>query len=88
MGEFSDDAEVDRYRNAWWTLYILDRKFSSLMGAPSSVQDSDISVPVPGQLAGSRKSNALDMHIKLSRLIAKVLNSVYPINMRENNELI
>ncbi|EKJ70473.1 hypothetical protein FPSE_09334 [Fusarium pseudograminearum CS3096] len=82
VGEFSDDAEVDRYRNAWWTLYILDRKFSSLMGAPSSVQDSDISVPVPGQLAGSRKSNALDMHIKLSRLIAKVLNNsaVYGID--------
>ncbi|WXC67653.1 hypothetical protein SNK03_013468 [Fusarium graminearum] len=82
VGEFSDDAEVDRYRNAWWTLYILDRKFSSLMGAPSSVQDSDISVPVPGQLAGSRKSNALDMHIKLSRLIAKVLNTVYGIDGR------
>ncbi|CAF3543524.1 unnamed protein product [Fusarium graminearum] len=84
VGEFSDDAEVDRYRNAWWTLYILDRKFSSLMGAPSSVQDSDISVPVPGQLAGSRKSNALDMHIKLSRLIAKVLNNaaVYGIDGR------
>ncbi|QPC80421.1 hypothetical protein HYE68_011173 [Fusarium pseudograminearum] len=77
VGEFSDDAEVDRYRNAWWTLYILDRKFSSLMGAPSSVQDRDISVPVPGQPAGSRKSNALDMHIKLSRLIAKVLNKLF-----------
>ncbi|KAG8361153.1 hypothetical protein FVEN_g689 [Fusarium venenatum] len=82
VGEFPDDIEVERYRNAWWTLYILDRKFSSLMGAPSSVHDSDISVPVPGQLSGSRKSNALDMHIKLSRLIAKVLNTVYGIDGR------
>ncbi|KAM0499092.1 hypothetical protein ACHAP8_005797 [Fusarium lateritium] len=88
VGEFSDDTEVARYRNAWWTLYILDRKFSSLMGAPSSVHDSDISVPVPGQLAGSRKSNALDMHIKLSRLIAKVLNSLWPTYQCQNDELI
>ncbi|KPA35279.1 transcription factor, partial [Fusarium langsethiae] len=82
VGEFSDDTEVKRYRNAWWTLYILDRKFSSLMGAPSSVHDSDISVPVPGVVSESRKSNALDMHIKLSRLIAKVLNTVYGIDGR------
>ncbi|RGP63942.1 transcriptional regulatory [Fusarium sporotrichioides] len=82
VGEFSDDNEVKRYRNAWWTLYILDRKFSSLMGAPSSVHDSDISVPVPGVVLESRKSNALDMHIKLSRLIAKVLNTVYGIDGR------
>ncbi|KAM0544500.1 hypothetical protein ACHAPJ_011794 [Fusarium lateritium] len=83
VGEFPDDPEVERYRNAWWTLYILDRKFSSLMGAPSSVHDSDISVPVPNERSGSPKSNALDMHIKLSRLIAKVLNSLSPVLKKE-----
>lgn len=30
-GDSADDPEVRRYRNAWWTLYILDRKFSSLI---------------------------------------------------------
>ncbi|RKL43129.1 hypothetical protein BFJ72_g4542 [Fusarium proliferatum] len=45
-GDSADDPEVRRYRNAWWTLYLLDRKFSSLKGAPSSVQDSDISCTV------------------------------------------
>ncbi|KAI6750497.1 hypothetical protein HG530_014778 [Fusarium avenaceum] len=70
-----DDLEVTRYRNAWWTLYILDRKLSSLMGAPCSIHDSDISVPIPKDQTASRKSSALDMHIKLSRLKAKVLDS-------------
>ncbi|KAM0198623.1 hypothetical protein ACHAQI_012295, partial [Fusarium lateritium] len=71
-----DDPEVTRYRNAWWTLYILDRKLSSLMGAPCSIHDSDISVPIPGDQTPSRKSSALDMHIKLSRLKAKILDSL------------
>jgi proline utilization trans-activator len=75
MGDRQDDADALRYRNAWWTLYILDRKFSSLMGAPISVHDSDISVPIPTDQTGLRKSNVLKMHTKLSRLMAKVLNS-------------
>ncbi|KAG5770177.1 hypothetical protein H9Q72_002842, partial [Fusarium xylarioides] len=79
-GESADDPEVRRYRNAWWTLYILDRKFSSLMGAPSSVQDSDISVPVPGDQITPRRSSSLEMHIKLSRLKTKVLNTIYGID--------
>ncbi|KAF5622700.1 transcriptional regulatory [Fusarium tjaetaba] len=74
-GDSADDHELRRYRNAWWTLYILDRKFSSLMGAPSSVQDSDISVPIPGDQTTPRRSSSLEMHIKLSRLKTKVLNS-------------
>lgn len=79
MGEFQDDPDVSRYRNAWWTLYVLDRKYSSLMGAPSSVHDCDISVPIPRDQSTSRKSNSLEMHVKLSRLIAKVLNSSRPV---------
>ncbi|KAF5601770.1 transcriptional regulatory [Fusarium pseudocircinatum] len=79
-GDSADDPEVRRYRNAWWTLYILDRKFSSLMGAPSSVQDSDISVPIPGDQTTPRRSSSLEMHIKLSRLKTKVLNTIYGID--------
>ncbi|CCT66548.1 related to positive activator of transcription [Fusarium fujikuroi IMI 58289] len=79
-GDSADDAEVRRYRNAWWTLYILDRKFSSLMGAPSSVQDSDISVPILGDQTTPRRSSSLEIHIMLSRLKTKVLNTIYGID--------
>ncbi|SCN79636.1 related to positive activator of transcription [Fusarium fujikuroi] len=79
-GDSADDPEVRRYRNAWWTLYILDRKFSSLMGAPSSVQDSDISVPIPGDQTTPRRSSSLEIHIMLSRLKTKVLNTIYGID--------
>lgn len=67
--------DASRYRSVWWTLYILDRKFSTLIGAPSSIHDSDISVPFPKPHQSAQKSCALDMHVRLSRLLAKVLNS-------------
>lgn len=70
-----DNAEVIRLRSVWWTLYILDRKFSSLMGAPSSIHDSDITASLPVPNFSVQKAKALDMHVKLSRLIAQVLNS-------------
>lgn len=68
-------TDMTRHRNVWWTLYILDRKFSSLIGAPSSVHDRDISVPLPMYQKSTQKTCALDMHVRLSRLLAKVLNS-------------
>jgi hypothetical protein len=45
------------------------------MGAPNSLQDEDISVPFPQPNRSIQKSTTLEMHVKLSRLIAKVLNS-------------
>ncbi|RMJ09437.1 hypothetical protein CDV36_010928 [Fusarium kuroshium] len=77
-------TDVSRYRSVWWTLYILDRKFSTLIGAPSSIHDSDISVPLPKPHQSAQKSCALDMHVRLSRLLAKVLNTVYCVDERLN----
>lgn len=72
-----DGDEEDRYRSAWWTVYILDRKLSSLMGAPSSIHDGDVSVQLPQGNQSTQQSFALSKHIELSRLIAKILNSEY-----------
>ncbi|CAH0024899.1 unnamed protein product [Clonostachys rhizophaga] len=81
-GENRDHKEAVRERSAWWTLYILDRKFSSLMGAPNSLHDEDISVPFPQPNRSIQKPTTLEMHVKLSRLIAKVLNTVYGVDGR------
>ncbi|CAI6099132.1 unnamed protein product, partial [Clonostachys chloroleuca] len=72
--ENRDHKEAVQDRSAWWTLYILDRKFSSLMGAPNSLHDEDISAPFPQPNRSIQKSTTLEMHVKLSRLIAKILN--------------
>ena len=68
-----------RYRSVWWTLYILDRRFSSLMGAPVSIHDADVTVPLPSSGDLSEGYEALAMHVKLSRVITSVLNcEIFP----------
>ena len=65
----------ERWRNAWWTVYILDSKFSSLMGNPPSIHDEDITVGLPPQGNAITRNSTLGLHVELSRLIARVLNS-------------
>ncbi|KAG9251637.1 uncharacterized protein F5Z01DRAFT_273665 [Emericellopsis atlantica] len=73
----------DRQKSAWWTLYILDRKLSYLMGTPTQVSDAAITASLPRNLyASPLKLAALDMHIKLSRLIGKVIDTVYAVDGR------
>ncbi|EXF74544.1 hypothetical protein CFIO01_11795 [Colletotrichum fioriniae PJ7] len=74
------DSEANRLRCVWWTLYILDRKMSSLMGAPNSIQDSDITVQLPRSDPVVHKYKALGIHVVLSQLLAKVLNTVYGVD--------
>lgn len=74
---FLRETEANRLRYTWWTIYILDRKLSSLMGAPSSIQDSDITVALPRSDPATHKYKAFGLHVALSQLHAKVLNTVY-----------
>lgn len=45
------------------------------MGAPSSIQDSDITVALPRSDHTTHKYKALSLHVALSQLHARVLNS-------------
>ncbi|KAM5379070.1 hypothetical protein ACJA88_005630 [Fusarium oxysporum] len=49
---------VTSCRDLWWTLYIMDRHFSSSLGLPMSVQDNDISTPVNPPNVGSQDDSA------------------------------
>lgn len=64
-----------RCTNVWWSVYILDQEFSALMGAPSSIRDDDITVPLPSARDASMRAAALTLQIHLSRLTARILNS-------------
>lgn len=75
MGDTDSSPDISRYQSVWWTLYILDRRISSLMGAPSSVEDGDVTASLPITHQSAQKLYAVDMHVKLSRLIAKILKS-------------
>lgn len=70
-----DEAHVQRCRNVWWTIYILDRQMSSLLGVPLAIRDGDISASLPTFTGSPQKSLALEVHVKLSGMISQILDS-------------
>ena len=69
---------VERCRRAWWTAYVLDREMTSSVGLPQSVIDDDIHPQLPNFAGSVQRSAALNMQIKLSRLIATINRSRSP----------
>lgn len=70
-----DEHYIQRSRNIWWTVFVLDRQMSVLMGLPLSVNDEDISVPLPSFLDSTRKGFTVAIHVKLCQVLAQVVNS-------------
>jgi hypothetical protein len=66
---------VQRCRKIWWTVYILDRQMTSLMGLPQSIQDDDISCRLPDLVGSAQRAAALNMQIKLARIHAEIARS-------------
>jgi len=54
---------------------MLDREFSALIGAPSSIRDEDITVKLPAEMDDSVEHVNLTLHVRLSRLMATILTS-------------
>lgn len=70
-------AVVQRCRKIWWTIFILDRHMTSLMGLPQSVRDEDISCKLPDYQGSPQKVAALNMQIKLARVHVDIATTVY-----------
>lgn len=66
---------VTRCRKLWWTLYIMDRYFSSSLGVPMTTQDSDISTVLEPTNAASQGQSGLGIQVNLSRLLSYILTS-------------
>ncbi|KKP07460.1 hypothetical protein THAR02_00381 [Trichoderma harzianum] len=69
--------ELHRHRRAWWTLYILDKRFSSLMGAPNCIQDNEITVLLPEPDHNQGDCQMFGLHVCLTRLLADVLRKAF-----------
>ncbi|KAI0975083.1 Zn(II)2Cys6 transcription factor [Xylaria arbuscula] len=68
---------VERSRRAWWTVYILDREMTSLMGLPQSNHDCGVSLQLPSLSGSTQRTAALSIRIKISRIMAKINDTVY-----------
>ncbi|GKU20030.1 unnamed protein product [Fusarium langsethiae] len=78
---------VERSRRIWWTVYVLDREMTSLMGLPQSVHDDDIHPALPHFDGSSQRAAALNMQIRLCRSIASIIG-VYGMNGRLNKKFL
>ncbi|KEF52456.1 uncharacterized protein A1O9_11697 [Exophiala aquamarina CBS 119918] len=83
-----DQEYVQRCRNVWWTVYILDRQMSTLMGVPVGLKDDDISASFPTSSTSSQKSLALELNVKLSGILSQIMNTVYGTEGRLNKKFI
>ncbi|KIW77665.1 hypothetical protein Z517_07497 [Fonsecaea pedrosoi CBS 271.37] len=72
-----DSDLSQRRRKVWWTVYILDRQMSSLMGVPMGIADESISAELPTFSGQPQRSTAMNIQINLSRVLAQILNTVY-----------
>ncbi|KAH7265836.1 hypothetical protein B0J15DRAFT_391715 [Fusarium solani] len=68
-----DSQTLTSCRDLWWTLYIMDRHFSSSLGIPMSVQDSDITTTVNPPNIGSQGDSARSLQVNLSHLLSVIL---------------
>lgn len=70
-----------RCRNLWWTLYIMDRHFSSSIGLPMTIQDCDITISVDSPGTCSQQDTTLSLQVKLSQLLSSILTSESTVNL-------
>lgn len=66
---------LERIRQTWWTVYVLDRQMTSLMGVPMSLSDDDITAPLPSFGGQVKKARALALHVKLAKAQAVIMQS-------------
>ncbi|KAJ5919259.1 hypothetical protein N7466_010202 [Penicillium verhagenii] len=86
--EYLGEHLVQRCRKIWWTVYILDREMTSLMGLPQSLSDDHINTLLPSFPGSLQRTAGVNMHIKLSRIIAEISSAVYAIDGRLNRNFL
>ncbi|KAJ5141611.1 hypothetical protein N7526_002606 [Penicillium atrosanguineum] len=86
--EYLGENLVQRCRKIWWTVYILDREMTSLMGLPQTLNDDHVNAHLPAFPYSIQRTAAIGMHIKLSRIIAEINGTVYAMDGRLNRNFL
>lgn len=66
---------VQRCRKVWWTIYVLDRQMTSLLGLPQSVRDEGFNCQLPSYSGSVQRTAAMNMQVKFARVVAEVSRS-------------
>ncbi|OAL44837.1 hypothetical protein IQ07DRAFT_550031 [Pyrenochaeta sp. DS3sAY3a] len=87
-----DREHVEHRVRLWWSVYILDRSWATMLGQPVSIRDEDIEVALPSS-QGLPDAFADDFHrvddaiagLRMARLSAEVMSSIYGRNMQQDS---
>jgi len=63
---------VERCRKIWWTVCVLDRQMTSLMGIPQSIRADEMTCQLPDFVGCPQRRAALQMQIRLSHIYADI----------------
>lgn len=69
-------ATVERCRNLWWSLYIIDRHFSPSLGLPMTFQDSDITTLI-NTPNSSPQNLTFSLQVKITRMLSFIIGSMF-----------
>ncbi|KAE8154136.1 fungal-specific transcription factor domain-containing protein [Aspergillus avenaceus] len=86
--EHLGDEVVQRCRRIWWTIYILDRQMTSLMGLPQSIRDDQIHHQPPCFPEAPQKATAMDLQIKMCQIMEEITSTVYGPDGRLNRRFL
>ncbi|RMJ28715.1 hypothetical protein PHISP_00464 [Aspergillus sp. HF37] len=86
--EHLGDALVQRCRRIWWTIYILDRQMTSLMGLPQSIRDNQVHHQLPSYPESPQKVVALRLQIKMCQIMEEINSTVYGPDGRLNRKFL
>lgn len=76
------ESYLERSRQIWWTIYLLDCHMSSLMGTPLSLAEQDITAQLPRFASSTQKTLGLSLHVKLAKITVQILRSEYKHSLR------
>jgi proline utilization trans-activator len=65
-----------RCRKIWWTVCLLDRQMTSLMGIPQSIRTYEITCQLPDFVESAHRRAALQMQISLSHVYADIARCI------------
>ncbi|KPM38004.1 hypothetical protein AK830_g8566 [Neonectria ditissima] len=71
-------------KRVFWTLYVLDRWLSCLMGRPPTIMDDAIRLPLPCDAPSMPPAAGLRAHVELSRISGHIVCNTYRVSPWDN----
>lgn len=69
-------AEFEHRSKLFWTVYILERKLSCLIGVPPAIHDEDIAISMPFINTNHTRQMTRALYVELSSQLGQILNGM------------